>query len=529
MAESFASAQEAANKIASSPAPIGGLNAYDSLVAMPPTDALVMRNWWPQPYGCSIRKGYRQWATALPSAVHTVAAWASNNTGGKLFAWSGAGMYDITTSGPVGAPIVTGLTNAYWQTVNFTNAAGSRLIAVNGADDAIMYDSTGVSRIAEGTGPNDWNGLDPANVIQLTTHQHRLWATEVATSKGWYLLPDQFKGGWVSFDFGPLWIKGGYLQFLTTWTIDDGNGAEDHLVAVSSQGEAAVYGGTDPADDTKWFLVGVYNVGAPVSGRRAYAKVGGDLVLLTQQGAVSMAGMLVSTKVNETSNTVKSQKVQFLISDLVGQYSALSDWEMRYSPKHNMLFINVPSITSQGNVQLASNQIIDAWTTFVGMDASTWCVIGTQMYFGDYDGVVHEAWVGNSDKVLVNGTGGQPILAEVQQAYTYLGSPATQKQVGMYRPTFITNRAVVYNTEIFYDFVISDIPAYGVLLPIDGAFWNSALWNSSQWGGGDTVERIWVQAEGLGYAASFRMTIQSQAEVLWVATDYSYIGNLGLL
>ena len=43
--------------------PIGGLNAYDNLAAMPATDAIRMNNIVPTPYGCLVRKGYQEYAT----------------------------------------------------------------------------------------------------------------------------------------------------------------------------------------------------------------------------------------------------------------------------------------------------------------------------------------------------------------------------------------------------------------------------------------------------------------------------------
>ena len=98
---------------------------------------------------------------------------------------------------------------------------------------------------------------------------------------------------------------------MTTWTIDDGNGAEDHLVVVSSTGQAAVYAGIDPTDPATWSLVGVYNIGAPVKGRRGYTKVGGDLYILTQQGIVSMASMLCLQEL--TSRSHPSHHTRFSI------------------------------------------------------------------------------------------------------------------------------------------------------------------------------------------------------------------------
>ena len=106
--------------------------------------------------------------------------------------------------------------------------------------------------------------------------------------------PDQITGEATLFDFGALWVRGGYLNQIITWTIDDGNGADDHLAAISSEGEVAIYQGIDPSDAEKWALQGVYYAGAPV-GRRSACRYGGDIAILTQFGLVILSNLLKST------------------------------------------------------------------------------------------------------------------------------------------------------------------------------------------------------------------------------------------
>lgn len=527
----FQAPRAAVNKTTSVPAPIGGLNARDSLVAMPQTDASVMQNWWPQPYGCTVRRGYREWATGMPSAVDTIADWADTNGAKALFAWSDDSVFDVTVPGAVGAALVTGLTNSLWQFVNMVNASGGNLIAVNGVDDGIIYNfAGGMDRIVLGDGivPNTWAGLDPALAAQLCIHQHRLWAVEVNTSSGWFLPPDAIQGTFVEYDFGPLFTRGGGLSFLATWTIDDGNGAEDHLVAVSTQGEAVVFGGTDPTDDAKWALVGVYYIGAPVSSRNGFTKAGGDLLILTQQGVVSMAAQLVSTKVQDKEIPVASAKIQFLMSTLIAEYSALDGWAVEYYAKFNMLLVNVPSTAPGGNIQLASNQLISAWTQFTAMDASSWGIFDLNPMFGTYDGRVMQGWYGTTDEVLIDGSGGTSIVTAVQQAYSYLGDLATQKQVGMFRPTFVVNAALAVNATILYDFVSSYLSTPTTSGATSVSLWGTGIWGSAIWGGGDTIQKGWIQAEGMGVAASLAMVTQSDGEALWVSTDYSFLPGVGL-
>lgn len=524
------------NKPVTVASPVGGLNAFDSLVSMDDVDAVSLQNWWPQPYGVSLRKGYVEWTTGLPSSVETLATWVSASGASKLFAWSLSSMYDVSTRGVAGAAMVTGLTSARWESANISNASGNHMIAVNGIDNAIHYKAAGVSRIAAGDGivTDTWAGLNPQSASMVTVHQHRLWAVEKSSTRGWYLPPDQIQGTFTSFEFGPLFKLGGFLQILTTWTVDDGSGANDVLVAISSMGEAAIYAGTNPDFDNEWGLVGVYYIGAPVSGKRGFCKVGGDLVVLTQQGAVSMTSQLVSNRVKDKFDSLVSKKIQFLISELISTFSSIFGWSLSYFTPFNMLLINVPSVVSGGNSQLAANQITQAWTQFSGMDAACWVEYNNSPYFGDFTGKVYLAWTGNSDKVLLNNTGGTGITAVVQQAFSYLqdkggANRSNQKQISLYRPVFVASGPVEFDSAIVYDFKTEDNPAPGAIPAATDTLWGVGIWGADRWSGGSTVFKEWVQAEGMGVCASLKMVVASESEVLWVSTDYSLVQGVGIL
>lgn len=125
------------------PAPVGGVNARDALAEMEPTDAVVMDNWFPNPSYVAVRNGCRSWATGLPGAVDTVMAY-NGMFGRKMFAVSGGKIYDITSSGAVGAAVVSGLGNSRLQHAMFNSGSGNILLWANGADQPQRYDGNGI-------------------------------------------------------------------------------------------------------------------------------------------------------------------------------------------------------------------------------------------------------------------------------------------------------------------------------------------------------------------------------------------------
>ena len=120
------------------PAPIGGVNARDSLALMPPTDCILGDNWFGTPSDVRVRNGCQSWATGLPGAVNTVMAY-NGLSARKLFAAS-TDLYDVTTQGAVGAAVVSALTSDQFQHAMFNAGGGNVLLCVNGADSPLRYD-----------------------------------------------------------------------------------------------------------------------------------------------------------------------------------------------------------------------------------------------------------------------------------------------------------------------------------------------------------------------------------------------------
>lgn len=516
--------QPATNQVATVPAPIGGINAYDSLAAMPETDAINMNNWYPQPYGCIVRKGSTFHAGGLPGEVKTLALWSSSTGPKKLFAWAATTMYDATTLNAAPSIGISGLNTAEWWYTNFGNIAGSWLVAVNGVDDAIIYGPGGYGRLVVGNGvtTNTWNGLDPKNASHITVHQGRIWAAQKGTTFGWYLPVDVIYGVMARYDFGPYFPNGGYLDVLATWTIDSGDGATDNLVAISSNGDVVVYEGIDVTDPDNWKLKGVYYIGSPIEGRRYTTKVAGDLYILTITGVVSLSTVFLSSQVSVSSDTVYSKKIQNLLGDATLENGDLPNWQLAYFANINHLYINIPTITSEGSSQLVANTITTAWTVFTGWRASVWVNFNDLPYYGTPDGKIFKAWVGYRDEAAADGSGGAVVRTSVQQAYSYLKSFATQKQIGMYRPRFLLSNKVVYSSQIAYDFVLPIVtdPSGGSVS--EGSLWSQALWGVGLWSGGLHTQQDWTSAVGIGVAASLAMKTSSEADVTWVSTDYTY-------
>lgn len=508
------------------PSPIKGINAFDGIGSMPEGYALVLRNLFAQPYGCQVRRGYVQHCE-LTGEVETVAS--HNKTVPALYTWSLDGaeatMYDVTDpENPAPPVLLSSLTNARWQHINFPNAAGVSLVAVNGADDMIWVKPDGsVEQVLEGDGTaGTIKNIDPKKFIHCYSHQKRLWFVEKDSTFGWYMPPDQITGDATMFDFGPNWTRGGYLTQIITWTIDDGNGADDHLAAISSMGEVSIYQGIDPSSVDTWQLQGVYYAGAPV-GRRAACRYGGDIAILTQTGLVMLSNLLKSTKVNPTEGDT-GKYVQQLVSAAVSETGDLFGWQPFLFPGANMFMLNVPT-TETTSFQFVMNDITKAWSEFIGYQANCWELHQELPFYGTF-GAVMRAWEGHTDGKVLSGTTvvepGNDVRFEAQTSFSLFNNQVSNKHFKMVRPVIISNGSFNINVacNVNYSFQSPQYPVqFEAYKP---GKWNEDYWDAARWAGGLLTYSEWTTVLGIGFAASLRVLGFSTAETYWATTDWVF-------
>jgi len=530
------------HKTVTSAAPVGGLNVADSLVSMPPTDATVIRNFFTEPYGCEVRKGYVAHAIAgdgaqpVESLIEHITAQSAAPA--SLYAFAGNEMFDVTAPGTsiVRTPVLTGLSNARWYHIGIANASGYNVAAYNGIDEGIwIHDNGTITRISLAVNPvsptaDEIAGVDPKKLIGGCIHQRRMWLIQKDSTKAWYLEPEAVTGQAYEFDFGAIFTRGGRLIMLASWTRDSGVGPDDMLIAVSSVGEIAIYTGTDPSSVATWGLKGVFYTGSPLS-RRAITQVAGDLLMLTQYGLLSMnAAMNTSDFSSASSDAYLSNKIQYLISDLATELVDVFGWDLLGWPDNNMIIVNVPITANSG--QLVQSTITKGWAQWDGMDAECWCVVGHKLFFGGADGKVYRAWEGYTDGADQTDADtiipGIPITAEIQTAFNYYGGMSVVKHAKMTRPVFIGSSRIPYRIRANPDFDYTQALNTGAILKSAESLWNKGKWNEAEWSGGIKTQKLWTFVSGVGTAFAIRLRFEVEQPVLWAAYDFIYEEGIGI-
>lgn len=494
------------------PAPYRGWNARDPVSQMAPGFALYLDNWWPTPYDVQLRKGASDWATGLGTTpIKSLAVWnaRSGTPSKRLFACADTGAYDVTAGGAIGAAS-TAITNGQVCSVNMGTTGGSFLFLVNGTDSIRYYDGATwtVTALYPITGGGN---LTTAEIININVFKRQLFFIRKNTLEFYYFPIDTIAGTCSRYNLAALFGKGGSLVAMGTWTVDGGQGIDDFACFVTSEGQVAVYQGTDPASSATWALQGVYDLSTPL-GRKCFIKFGGDLLYISKDGAYPISKALQSTT---ASNTVA---ITDLISNAFSEYAAAYGsnwgWQGAYSFASSLLLFNVPLTESSTSIQLAMNTKTGAWARFTDWNAFCFELMDNQLYMG-MAGKVAKAWSGLNDF-------GGVISSFAKGAFDYMGPRGARlKKPNLVRPNLLLNGVTSVSVAIDMDYNNGLTYGPAVFSTQVGSLWDGSLWDTATWSDVPSTTLNWVTVSAYpGSCAAVRLrVIGKDATVSWTATD----------
>jgi hypothetical protein len=488
-------------------APTGGWDTETALADMPSDHAVIMDNWFPDTDRVIMRRGHESYATGMTGAVETLIEYTPQTGAGELFAANGGNIYDISTSGAVGAAVVTGMTNDRWQFVNVGTSGGQFVLAFNGADTGRTYNGSTWSTVSI-TGPT------ATDVIWCNLHQRRLWIGEKDSLDAYYLGTNAISGTATLFSLGGVAKLGGYIMAMGTWTRDSGDGLDDVAIFLTSEGEAIVYAGTDPSSASTWSLIGVFRIGKPI-GRRCMIKAGADLIMITQDGFVPASGIL-STDRAQADRVAISAQIDKAVNDAVRNNGSDFGWMPILYPKGRQLLVNIPQ-TAATSHQYVFNTLTGAPCRYTGLNAACWGLLNDNLYFGGFDGKVYLADTGTADN-------GANIVGDCLQAFYNFRSPQTVKAFKLAEPLIQSDGNPNISLELNVDYNIRVPTAPDSILDSSAGLWDVGLWDVALWGGEDTVFRGWRGVRGIGRAASLRLRSESStSRPAWISTSFTYV------
>lgn len=455
------------------PAPIGGINARDSLSAMSELDAIAMDNYIPLENKVALRKGFVEYV-GLSAPVETLAEFRGSRNNSRLFAFTQGSIFDITSKTEV-VDYKKGFASDYWQWAQFKD----RLIAVNGVDAPQAYYANESGEHWEDVQISG-EGLNPKLLINVEVSKQRLFFVEKNSLKCWYSSGvGEVQGTLKAFDFSALVTKGGCLQAVASWTQDGGQGIDDLTVFITSEGEALVYAGNDPGNADDWALKGKYTMSKPI-GYKCVLQYQGDIVMICEDGYIPLSKALPLDKAN-SSQISFSDKIRGLLLSRTKSGKNKQGWQGIIYGRGGYAIFNVP--VAQQFEQHVINVNTGAWCRFVGIAAKCWGMLNDRLYFGTVDGV-YLFDEGYSDNKV-------HILGKIKQAYSNLGT-SSLKKVQMINPR--NKSSTKYALTVYTNTDYADVEkTYTQNLGFYGlSRWNEVTWSKI----GEPSGLIWASLQG---------------------------------
>lgn len=476
---------------------------------MSPTYAVVLENWFCQTSYLEIRGGYSSHATAMTGIGKTLATYNSLSGTNYMFCTTASGIYDVSSAGAVGASVLA-RTSGKHQWINFGDGTNNYLILVNGVDKPAYFNGSAWVAVDNATVPA-LTGLTTTKIVGVNSFKGRLFFIEKDSLSFWYLAAGAAGGALTEFPLDGEAKRGGYLMAMATWTIDGGDGLEDRAVFVTSEGDVIVYAGTNPSSSTSWAKVGSYFLGKPL-GRRCFTQFGGDIVLLTENGAFPLASSLQASSIDY--KVALSFNIENDFTEAARSYGSNFGWRAEVLPARSALLVNIPKSEDGEHEQYVMNTITKAWCKFKEWDAEDFCVYNKELYFCQGTSVFH-AWSGVSDN-------GADIVAYGKTAFNYFGTRGLLKQILMFQPVLTVNGSLSFLTDIDVDFKDTPITGTATYSPISTALWGVSLWGVGLWGSGSETVSIWTSPdEHPGYCAAGKVKIATKSlNVRWNACNY---------
>lgn len=485
------------------PAPVGGWIANRSK-ALPRQQgqapgALLLENLFPTSTGIKLRRGTRRWAT-VGVGEDPVFSLFTYTVGSQeqLFAATMSTIYDITNitsstpteigvgdgnslgaNGPdevigvqadPGVVMLTDLTNGSWVVCPIRTDGGTFLRGVNGSDTPWVYDGAAFTDTPALTLPSG-SQAEPEDMSYVWSFKRRLFFIRKDTLDAYYLPVNQIGGELVLFPLGSIFQLGGSLLFGASWSLGTGGsgGLSAQCVFVTTEGEVAVYQGSNPDDAQDWSLVGVYRIGRPL-GKQAFIRAGGDIIVATTIGLLplsaavqldyaALAGGAVSSPIEEAWKETVQRRGQ-------------GDWHCITWPDEAMVMVAPPS--TDGQQVLVANSSTGAWCRFTGFNPRCFTTWRGGLYFGSDGGQVVQFGVTGSDQ-------GATYTGRYMGLFDDLQMPAQRKIAKFARASLQSTVEITPAISVSFDWNTNFPPAPNAEPSQLDSVWDGARWDEARW------------------------------------------------
>jgi hypothetical protein len=456
-------------------------------------------------------------ATGTRLPVVSAFEYVSDTNIQRMYAGTATSLYDVTDQ-HTPTLIKAGQASGNYCACQMNNNAGVvYMIVVNDAGDFALRTSDGNAFfLLSGVIGNAGDGVPnitydpaklPAGVAQGTglvyawKYRNRLYFIQKNSMNAWYLDTIDAVGGVLK----PIYLagasnRGGKLLFGATWSIDAGDGTDDKCVFVTDLGDVLIFTGSNPGDAANWRQEGRYQISAPL-GMNAHTLLGGDLIILTTEGAVPLS-QAISKDSGALDLALLTKNIKPMwrneVTDANKRYKP---WTIRKWDEYGAIFVATPGGTRADTKHcLVVNNATGAWFVYT-WDATCWIRMRAFMFFGTQDGKI--MWAdrhGHDD--------GRPYTCTLVGGWETFQSGANQVTWHQARAIFLARPSEPFQPQITS--AVDNITTIPQPPPIGEeaealSVWDEGLWDEAMWDDGVGVTRttrntMWVSIGTSGFA-----------------------------
>lgn len=455
------------------PAPTLGLVTTASMGAAPSGSASILENWFPTLTGARVRGGsVRRGLAADGGDIRTAFKYKYGGVE-KMFMATNSGIYDMTAPAapPATTPAaVSGMSSGDWCAFQQTNAGTSYLVCLNGANDRRLFNG-----VSWGTTPaitfSDSTTMASLNYGWI--FKNRQFLIKNGSLDAYYLDLNAVGGAASVFPLGGVIKKGGSLLTGFSWSIESGDGPNEYCAFVTTEGEVAIYAGSNPADANDFALKGVYLVGKPL-GKNALIKSGSDVLLATVDGLTAISQIFQRDR--------QTLALVSLSRSIEREWKTAANavptgWTMTLWPEQNLVMVAFPENTSLADTTFVFNVLNNKWSIIKNWSATAYQTIQGSLFFGSVDGYVWQGDTTGSDD-------GAPFASTYLSNFTPGGEFSQEKAASKAQMSF---RAKTEPNVKLYARADYDLgrPAFSVVSIGDAGSseWDVGLWDVAKWDG----------------------------------------------
>jgi len=406
----------------------------------------------------------------------------------RMFAANDTTLNDVTAAGTFGVPVAIPITNGNFSTATLATSGGvTYLVAVNDAGDPVLRfngtswvsldlgsivswandtpyaigaiakdtdnsiwrclvahtsPASGTFAAARAANPTHWSNApaDGASWItgpvgspviagegltQVWKYRGRLFFIQGGSMNAWYLPVNAVGGALEQIPLSGAFTLGGSLLFGCAWSVSAGDGIDDKCIFVTTEGEIAIFTGTNPSDAVNWRQEGRYQITRPL-GKNAWTRVGGDVLIATADGIVPISQALTKDIGTLEFSAITASIHPMWMKEMLAKRHL--PWTMCKWDEYGglgALFVTWPGGAS-GDLRCGVvNTNTGAWCRITGWDAMCFTTLNGVMFFGTQAGRIMQADIGGYDTITDGADVDQrmPYTASYVGGWEMFGSP----------------------------------------------------------------------------------------------------------